>query len=111
MTRQTAAGYPRPGLALAIWAPRQGINAEQNHAAPARRRSTIICVSVARQLVSSRIRGAICLRKLVAYRVKSLGAAAPKTRTPGSAAVVEGHLVGVGVRERESAAERPVDGR
>jgi integrase len=37
--------------------------------------------------------------------------AAPKTRTPGSAAVVEGHLVAVGVRERESAAERPVDGR
>jgi hypothetical protein len=32
-------------------------------------------------------------------------------RTPGSAAVVEGHLVAVGVRERESAAERPVDGR
>jgi hypothetical protein len=31
--------------------------------------------------------------------------------TPGSAAVVEGHLVAVGVRERESAAERPVDGR
>ena len=30
---------------------------------------------------------------------------------PGSAAVVEGHLVAVGVRERESAAERPVDGR
>ena len=28
-----------------------------------------------------------------------------------SAAVVEGHLVAVGVRERESAAERPVDGR
>ena len=39
------------------------------------------------------------------------GAAAPKTRTPGSAAVVEGHLVAVGVREREGAAERPVDGR
>ena len=39
------------------------------------------------------------------------GAAAPKTRTPGSAAVVEGYLVAVGVRERESAAERPVDGR
>ena len=37
--------------------------------------------------------------------------AAPKTRTPGSAAVVEGHLVAVGVREREGAAERPVDGR
>lgn len=37
--------------------------------------------------------------------------AAPKTRTPVSAAVVEGHLVAVGVRERESAAERPVDGR
>jgi hypothetical protein len=35
----------------------------------------------------------------------------PKTRTPGSAAVVEGHLVAVGVREREGAAERPVDGR
>ncbi|MGP7999080.1 MAG: DUF4386 domain-containing protein [Streptosporangiaceae bacterium] len=32
-------------------------------------------------------------------------------RTPGSAAVVEGHLVAVGVREREGAAERPVDGR
>jgi hypothetical protein len=28
-----------------------------------------------------------------------------------SAAVVEGHLVAVGVREREGAAERPVDGR
>ena len=41
----------------------------------------------------------------------SQGAPAPKTRTPGSAAVVEGHLVAVGVRERESAAERPVDGR
>jgi hypothetical protein len=39
------------------------------------------------------------------------GAAAPKTRTPGSAAIVEGHLIAVGVRERESAAERPVDGR
>jgi hypothetical protein len=38
-------------------------------------------------------------------------AAAPKTRTPGSAAVVEGYLVAVGVRERESAAERPVDWR
>src|ERR1022692_2684739 len=38
------------------------------------------------------------------------GAGAPKTRAPGSAAVVEGHLVAVGVRERESAAERPVDG-
>ena len=37
--------------------------------------------------------------------------AALKTGTPGSAAVVEGHLVAVGVRERESAAERPVDGR
>lgn len=35
----------------------------------------------------------------------------PKTGTPGSAAVVEGHLVAVGVGERESAAERPVDGR
>ena len=35
---------------------------------------------------------------------------APKTRTAGSAAVVEGHLVAVGVGERESAAERPVDG-
>ena len=32
-------------------------------------------------------------------------------RTPGSAAVVEGHLVAVGVGEREGAAERPVDGR
>jgi hypothetical protein len=29
----------------------------------------------------------------------------------GSAAVVEGHLVAVGVGERESAAERPVGGR
>ena len=37
--------------------------------------------------------------------------AALKTGTPGSAAVVEGHLVAVGVGERESAAERPVDGR
>jgi hypothetical protein len=34
-----------------------------------------------------------------------------KTGTPGSAAVMEGHLVAVGVGERESAAERPVDGR
>jgi hypothetical protein len=34
-----------------------------------------------------------------------------KTGTPGSAAVVEGHLVAVGVGEHESAAERPVDGR
>ena len=34
-----------------------------------------------------------------------------KTATPGSAAVVEGHLVAVGVRERERAAERPVGGR
>lgn len=34
-----------------------------------------------------------------------------RTGTPGSAAVVEGHLVAVGVGERESAAERPVDGR
>jgi hypothetical protein len=42
---------------------------------------------------------------------RQAGAAAPKTRTPGSAAVVEGHLVAVGVRERESAAERPIDGR
>jgi hypothetical protein len=39
------------------------------------------------------------------------GTAAQKTGTPGSAAVVEGHLVAVRVRERESAAERPVDGR
>jgi hypothetical protein len=30
---------------------------------------------------------------------------------PEVLAVVEGHLVAVGVRERESAAERPVDGR
>jgi hypothetical protein len=37
-------------------------------------------------------------------------AAGPKTRTPGSAAVVKGHLVAVGVCERERAAERPVDG-
>jgi hypothetical protein len=34
-----------------------------------------------------------------------------KAGTPGSAAVVEGHLVAVGVREREGAAERPVGGR
>jgi hypothetical protein len=34
-----------------------------------------------------------------------------RARTPGSAAVVEGHLVAVRVRERESAAERPVGGR
>jgi hypothetical protein len=32
-------------------------------------------------------------------------------RAPGSAAVVEGHLVAVGVGEREGAAERTVDGR
>jgi len=31
--------------------------------------------------------------------------------TPGSGAVVEGHLVAVGVGEREGAAERPVGGR
>jgi hypothetical protein len=37
--------------------------------------------------------------------------AARKTGTPGSAAVVEGHLIAVGVGERESAAERPVGGR
>jgi hypothetical protein len=37
--------------------------------------------------------------------------AAPVTGTPGSAAVVEGHVVAVGVREREGAAERPVGGR
>ena len=37
--------------------------------------------------------------------------AAPETGTPGSAAVVEGHLVAVGVGEREGAAERPVGGR
>jgi hypothetical protein len=46
-----------------------------------------------------------------AARAELLHRAAPKTRTLGSAAVVEGHLVAVGVRERESAAERPVDGR
>jgi hypothetical protein len=45
--------------------------------------------------------------------VRSLfrGPAALRTGTPGSAAVVEGHLVAVGVREREGAAERPVGGR
>jgi hypothetical protein len=37
--------------------------------------------------------------------------AALKTGTPGSAAIVEGHLVAVRVGEREGAAERPVDGR
>src|SRR5271169_558252 len=37
--------------------------------------------------------------------------AALETGTPGSAAVVEGHLVAVGVGEREGAAERPVEGR
>ena len=36
---------------------------------------------------------------------------AMKTGTPGSAAIVEGHLVAVGVGEGEGAAERPVDGR
>ena len=46
-----------------------------------------------------------------AVRSPLRGPAAPKTGTPGSAAVVEGHLIAVGVRERESAAERPVDGR
>ena len=39
------------------------------------------------------------------------GPAAVKAGTPGSAAVVEGHLVAVGVGEREGAAERPVGGR
>jgi len=47
----------------------------------------------------------------VLVRDEQWSAAAPKTRTPGSAAVVEGDLITVGVRERESAAERPVDGR
>jgi hypothetical protein len=42
---------------------------------------------------------------------QQLRASACRAWTPGSAAVVEGHLVAVGVRERESAAERPVDGR
>jgi hypothetical protein len=42
---------------------------------------------------------------------RDAGPAALKTGTPGSAAVVEGHLVAVGVGERERAAERPVDGR
>jgi hypothetical protein len=52
------------------------------------------------------------LRSLaVAVRSPLRGPAALKTGTPGSAAVVEGHLVAVGVGERESAAERPVDGR
>jgi hypothetical protein len=37
--------------------------------------------------------------------------ALPRRRPGRSAAVVEGHLVAVGVGERESAAERPVDGR
>lgn len=37
--------------------------------------------------------------------------AVPGTRPPGSAAVVEGDVVAVGVREGEGAAERPVDGR
>jgi hypothetical protein len=42
----------------------------------------------------------------------SLKAAAAAGPGPlGSAAVVEGHLVAVGVGEREGAAERPVDGR
>ena len=44
-------------------------------------------------------------------RMAGPGLPAPKTGTPGSAAVVEGHLVAVGVGERESAAERPVGGR
>ena len=53
------------------------------------------------------------VRRLATYAldVRPGVGGAPKTRTPGSAAVVEGHLVAVGVRERESAAERPVDGR
>src|SRR6266581_4063970 len=46
-----------------------------------------------------------------AVRSPLRGPAAPKTGTPGSAAVVEGHLIAVGVGERESAAERPVGGR
>jgi len=46
-----------------------------------------------------------------AVRSPLRGPAALKAGTPGSAAVVEGHLVAVGVGEREGAAERPVDGR
>jgi hypothetical protein len=46
-----------------------------------------------------------------AVRSPLRGPAALKTGTPGSAAVVEGHLVAVGVGEREGAAERPVGGR
>jgi hypothetical protein len=46
-----------------------------------------------------------------AVRSPLRGPAAPETGTAGLAAVVEGHLVAVGVGERESAAERPVDGR
>ena len=71
----------------------------------------------ARQMKNTQLRG--CLgggpgrtrRPACRCEKPAQGAAAPKAGTPGSAAVVEGHLVAVGVRERESAAERPVDGR
>ncbi len=53
----------------------------------------------------------LATRRLPAAASPLRAPAALKTGTPGSAAVVEGHLVAVGVRERESAAERPVDGR
>jgi hypothetical protein len=39
------------------------------------------------------------------------GACRAEDQNARSAAIVEGHLIAVGVRERESAAERPVDGR
>ena len=52
-----------------------------------------------------------CCPRPAAVRSPLRAPAALKTGTPGSAAVVEGHLVAVGVGERESAAERPVGGR
>jgi hypothetical protein len=48
---------------------------------------------------------------LPAVRSALRAPAAVRTGRPGSAAVVEGHLVAVGVGEREGAAERPVGGR
>jgi hypothetical protein len=53
-----------------------------------------------------------CVVVELAKRSRRRARMARSRRRPGrSAAVVEGHLVAVGVREREGAAERPVDGR
>jgi hypothetical protein len=45
------------------------------------------------------------------YEQRAQALSAPWTRTRGSAAVVEGRLIAVGVGEPEGAAERPVGGR